>query len=130
ARVAEVRVELSSDKIVVIPKDRVALFGTPLIVAENDHRHRRPLIPPDGGHLVHRDAEGAVSGEADYRSRGIADLGADDRRKAIPAWTEQAGRKVLPAAGKHRIGVPDRAVVANIARDDRIAGQRRHDGAP
>src|SRR3546814_14887879 len=77
---------------------------------------------------LHRDAEGAVAGEAHHRQVGAADLGADDRGKAVAAGPEKARRQVLAAFLEGRIGVADGAVVADVRRADGLARQRRLDG--
>src|SRR5271168_3822065 len=59
--VAQMWIKFGADKVVVIPKDRIALFGAPLVVAENGHGDSRPLLASDRAHFVHRNAEGAVS---------------------------------------------------------------------
>ncbi len=78
AGVGHLLIQLGADEIVVIPKRRVALFGAPLIVAEHHHGDGGPLLAADGGEFRHRDAEGAITREADDRHIGAADLGADD----------------------------------------------------
>src|SRR6185312_14081767 len=55
---------------------------------------------------------------------------ADNRREAVTAWAEQARREIFAAFLESRIGVADRAIVADIARDDRIARQARLNRAP
>src|SRR4029077_12918257 len=84
----------------------------------------------DRGHLVHRDAEGAIAGEADHRDVRVADLGANDRREAVATGAKQARGQVLPPAREHRVGIADGAVVADVARDDGIRWQRSDDGPP
>src|SRR5204862_5389980 len=88
--IAELRIKFGTDKIVVEPKNRIAFFGTPLVVAEDDHGNARPLLAADRTHLVHGNSESAVAGKTDARRIPIADLGADDRRKAITARPEHA----------------------------------------
>ena len=61
---------------------------------------------------------------------GIADLGADDRRKAVTARPEQPRRQIFAALFERRIGVSDRAVVADVAGDDGVARQSRLNRAP
>ena len=128
--VAEMRIELGADEIVVVPEDRIALFGAPLVVAEDDHGDARPFLAADRAHLVHGNAERAVTGEADARRIRIADLGADDRRETVAARPEQAGRQVFAALLEGRIGIADGAVVADVAGDDRVLRQARLDRAP
>ena len=50
--------------------------------------------------------------------------------KAVAARPEQSGREILPSLVERRIGVADGAVVADVARDDRILRQPGLDGAP
>src|SRR6185295_14254682 len=85
--VAQVRIELGADEVVVVPQDRIALFRAPLVVAEDDHGDARPFLAADRTHLAHRDAEGAVARKSYAGCVGVADLGADDRREAIAART-------------------------------------------
>jgi hypothetical protein len=66
----------------------------------------------------------------DHRRVGLADLGAEDRRQAVAAGTEQAGREVFAALLEGRVGVADGAVVADVGRDDRFLRQGGLDGAP
>src|SRR6516164_8580583 len=89
------RVELGSHEIVVEPENGIALFGTPLVVAEYDHGDAGPPLAPDRAHLAHGNSESSVAGKADARRARIADLGADDRREAIAARTEQAGGQIF-----------------------------------
>src|SRR5579885_320947 len=128
--VAQMRIELGADKIVVVPENRMPLFRAPLIVAEDDHRNARPLLAADRAHFVHGDAEGTVAREADARHVGVADLRANDRWKAVTAWAEQAGSEIFPAFLESRVSVADGAVVADIARDDGVARQAGLDRAP
>src|SRR6185369_9362741 len=95
--IAEMRIELGSDEIIVEPENRIALFRAPLIVAEDHHRDAGIFLAPDRAHLAHRDPKGAVAGKAYAGNVGIADLGADDRGKAVAAWAEQPGRQIFPS---------------------------------
>src|SRR5262245_39716608 len=45
--IAEMRIELGSDEIVVEPEDRIAFFRAPLIVAEDHHRDAGIFLTPD-----------------------------------------------------------------------------------
>src|SRR4029079_12637565 len=128
--IAEMRIELGSDEIVVEPEDRIALFRTPLIVAENYHRDAGILLAPDRAHLAHRDSEGAIAGKADHGNIRISDLGADDRGEAVAARPNTYGRKILPPLVEGRVGVADGSVVADVARDDGVLRQPGLDGAP
>src|SRR4029077_8086876 len=113
--VTEMRIEFGADEIVVVPEDRIALLGAPLVVAENDHRDAWPLFAADRAHLAHGNSECAIARKADTRRIRIANFGTDDRRKTVTAWPEQAGRQVFPGLVEHRIGIADRAVVADVA---------------
>ncbi len=124
------RIELGADEVVVVPEDGIALLGTPLVVAEDAHGDARPLLAADRAHLAHGDAEGAVACEAHARGVGVADLGADDRGEAVAARTEQAGREVFAAHLEGRVGIADRAVVADVGRYDGVLRQPGLDGAP
>ena len=42
-RIAKFRVEFSADEVIIIPENRVAFFGAPLEISENDHRDPWPL---------------------------------------------------------------------------------------
>src|SRR5690606_10719772 len=118
--VAQLGMQLGADEVVVVPERRVALLRAPLIVAEDDHRDARPFLAADGAHLAHRDAEGAIAGEADDGRVRAADLSDDHRREAVSAGTEEARREILPALLESRIGVADRTVVADVAGNDRF----------
>ena len=118
-RVTQIRIEFRADEIVVVPEDRIALLGAPLIVAEHHHRHAGPAGAADRAHFVHRDAERAVAGEADAGRVRVADLRSDDGGKAVAARAEQPRRKIFAPLLERRIGVADRAIVADVARDDR-----------
>jgi len=50
------------------------------------------------------------------------DLRPYDRRKAVAARPEQPRRQIFCARFKSRIGVADRAIVADVGRDDRSRG--------
>src|SRR6056297_1000745 len=130
AGVAHVVVKLGAHEIVVEPQGRVALFRAPLVVAEHDLGDAGPFAAPDRRQFVDRDAEGAVAGKAHHRHVGAADLGADDRRKAIAAGAKEARSEVFAALLEGRISVADGAVVADIRADDRLARQRGLDRAP
>src|SRR6478735_2144037 len=128
--IAQMRIELGADEVVVIPEDGVALFSAPLVVAENHHRDARPFLAADRAHLVHGNPERAVAGKTYARRIGVADLGADDRGKAVAARPKQAGGQIFPAFIEGRIGVADGAVVADVAGNDRILRQAGLDRAP
>ena len=87
-------------------------------------------LAADGGHFIHRNAEGAVAGKAEHRHFGPADFRADDRREAVAAGAEQARRQIFAALFKSRIGIADGAVVADVRRDRGICRQARLNGAP
>src|SRR5262249_15636393 len=72
--IAEMRIELGADEIVVVPEDRIAFFRAPLVIAEHDHGDARPFPAANRAHLVHRNAERAVTGKADTGRVRIADL--------------------------------------------------------
>src|SRR5262249_20226346 len=119
-RVAEMWVELSANEIIVEPKDRIAFFRAPLIVAEYDHGYARLIFAANRAHLVHGNPERAIAGKADAGRIRVADLCTDDRREAIAAGAKQPRRQVFPASIEGRISVADRAVVSDVAGDDGI----------
>src|SRR6185312_6505288 len=129
-RIAQIGIEFGADEIVVVPEDRIAFLGAPLVIAEHHHGDPRPFLAANRAHLVHRDAERSVTGETDAGRVGIADLGSDDRRKSIAARSEQARRQIFAALLEGWIGVADRAVVADIAGDDGVARQTGLNRAP
>ena len=130
AGIGDVVVELGADEIVIEPQGGVALLGAPLIVAEDDHGDRRPLVAADSRHFVHRDAEGAITGETDNRQVRTADLCTHDRRQAVAARAEQAGGQIFAAFLEGRVGVADGAVVADVGRDDGLFRKRALDRTP
>ena len=107
-------VQLGANKVVIEPQGRVPLFRTPLVVAEDDVCDRWPFATADCCQLVHRDAERAVTREADNRNIGW---------QAISAGAEQARCEVFPAFVEVRVCVADRAVVADVRGNDRLTRQ-------
>mmetsp|Transcript_18601 Transcript_18601/g.47805 ORF Transcript_18601/g.47805 Transcript_18601/m.47805 type:complete len:442 (+) Transcript_18601:330-1655(+) len=128
--VLNTHVELRAHEVVRVPERRVALLGSPLVVAEHHHGDCGPLAAAARRQLVHGDAEGTITGEANHRHVRLANLGTQDRREAVAAWAEEPRREVLAALGEGWVGVANRAVVADVCRDDRIRGQRALDRAP
>ena len=124
--IAEMRIELGADEIVVVPEGRIALFRAPLVVAE-DHHGDAPAIPCGRSSVISLiEMPKAPSPAKPTHGRiRAADLGADDRREAVAAGPEQSGRQILPALLEGRIGIADGAVVADVAGDDRLLRQRR-----
>mmetsp|Transcript_89555 Transcript_89555/g.274200 ORF Transcript_89555/g.274200 Transcript_89555/m.274200 type:complete len:667 (+) Transcript_89555:426-2426(+) len=129
-RVLHAVVELRADEVVLVPQRGVPLLGAPLVVPEDNHGDSGPVTAAASRQLVHGNAESAVSGEAhDGRARR-ADLGAEDRGEAVAARTEEAGGEVLPPGLERRVSVADRAIIADVRRDDGVGGQRLLDDAP
>src|SRR6266436_9579407 len=113
--VAQIHVEFRADEVVVVPGDRIALFRSPLIVAENDHRNSRPFLTADRTHLVHRNAECTIAGKTDAGRVRIADLRANDGWKAVTARAKQSRRQVLSSFLDSWIRISYRAIITDVA---------------
>mmetsp|Transcript_105535 Transcript_105535/g.251454 ORF Transcript_105535/g.251454 Transcript_105535/m.251454 type:complete len:252 (+) Transcript_105535:147-902(+) len=123
-------VEFGSDEVVLIPQCRISLFGAPLVIPEDHHGHTWPITSSARSQLVDRDAESSIARKANHRDSRVSDLSSQDGREAISARTEEARRQVLSRRGERRIGVADRAVVADVRRHDGLFRHHPHDGAP
>src|SRR3546814_13762481 len=96
-RIAQVRVELGADEVVVVPQRGLALLGAPLVVAEDHHGDRRPLLAADRAPPVHRAPVGPLPGEPHPRPPAPAALGADHRGKTVYQQASHARSTALTA---------------------------------
>ena len=87
-------------------------------------------LRPNGGHFVHRNSKGAVTGKTDDRNVRAANLCAQNGREPVSAGTKEAGCQIFASFIEGRIGVADGTIVADVGRNDCIFRQYFLDGAP